>query len=163
MSSEQSRQVRLAEGPPAPRGRHPADVAGQWWERDRVRGLRGRGVSWAHIAQQLGKCERQLRATYEPKLTAAETPPPVSASRRDPVFIACLIAIEAEPGASIPDLAYRLDKTPLEAAGAAAILRRRGWARNLCEVTGRPSCWVTTAAGRAELARREEFEPERVA
>ncbi len=42
-----------------------ADAVGKASERERVRGLRQRGISWAHIAQQLGKAERDVRLRYD--------------------------------------------------------------------------------------------------
>lgn len=53
-----------AYGRPAVMPPHPADVAGDRFERDYVVQGRARRVPWAHLAQQLQKPETVLRARW---------------------------------------------------------------------------------------------------
>lgn len=47
-----------------PNGPHPAEICRRDWEWSQVRELRQRGVSWQHIAAQLGRHQATLRAIY---------------------------------------------------------------------------------------------------
>ncbi len=57
-------QQTARSGPPAVKGRHPGDSAGEAFVSEYVRAGRARRVSWANLARQLGRAESDLKAAY---------------------------------------------------------------------------------------------------
>ncbi|EDX79131.1 hypothetical protein BBAL3_288 [Brevundimonas sp. BAL3] len=57
-------QHPVPSGPPAVKGPHPGDSAGEAFVREYVRIGRARKVSWANLARQLGRAESDLKAAY---------------------------------------------------------------------------------------------------
>jgi hypothetical protein len=137
-------------------------VAARAWERERVTELLGRRVPWPHIARQVGKPERQLRATYE-HLTRPPAPLPAPASRerlrptpRGVFRKAVLRLVAAAPGLSATALGDRMDTTAARVAFHLARLKHLGHARNTSTRAQASGQWVVTDEGRAWLARHED-------
>lgn len=58
-------QHPVPSGPPAVKGPHPGDSAGEAFVREYVRAGRARRVSWANLSRQLGRAESDLKAAYQ--------------------------------------------------------------------------------------------------
>ncbi|TFW14443.1 hypothetical protein EGY25_04420 [Brevundimonas intermedia] len=58
-------QHPVPSGPPAVKGPHPGDAAGEAFVRDYVMAGRRRRVSWQNLARQLGRAESDLRSDYQ--------------------------------------------------------------------------------------------------
>lgn len=141
-------------------GRHPADVAADTHERRTVFALRRRGVSWAHIAGQLGRPETCLRRSYDPAFAAALVAPPADRSsdlapltRIGPPpkgDIAWTLSAIGSAGATTADLADRLGRR----VDALTARLERAMDRGLVSLDAckRPRRWVLTDAGRARAA-----------
>jgi hypothetical protein len=141
-------------------GRHPADVAADGHERRTVFALRGRGVSWAHVARQVGRPEVSLRRLYDPAFAAALAAPPADRST-DPLpparigpppkgDIAWALAAIGPAGMTTADLADRLGRR----VDALTARLERAMDRGLVTIDARkrPRRWVLTEAGRARVA-----------
>ncbi len=58
-------QHPVPSGPPAVKGPHPGDAAGEAFVRNYVQAGRARGVGWQNLACQLGRAESDLRRDYQ--------------------------------------------------------------------------------------------------
>ncbi len=141
--------------PPLPADAPSGSRGGEWIEGAAVRDLRARGVSWQHIAAQLGRNELSLRKTYDAGFDGSLLPtrPPAAPP-----------AAKAPPGLSLPEILGHVrgqtaDDMAARIGVAVEMLRHR---LNGYRVTGlvdhdsrRPYCWTLTEAGRETLARAQ--------
>lgn len=118
------------------------------WEKDHVIAARARGVSWFHVAQQVGKCEHDIRRRYDPDPAGSEPvpvdPPDIPLIQPDS-RIAEAAKVMGREGKSSIALSELLGCSQVRAQVALRNMVQRGLARRAIHAW--PATWSLTELG----------------